>query len=115
MYKYRVRPGYGSDKLLIEFLSDTGNKNFISTFKNVLSVCNAHSKKKIDLWFNDELIYNMDSDFGKFEISTDNWGNLFIIAEENQKAINLLDEIISKNDLFMKEEVNFEDYRLANK
>lgn len=55
-YKYRLRPGYGSDKLLLEFLltnTDTEfNKDLFTTLKDL----NPTADKVEDLWMNDEVL-----------------------------------------------------------
>lgn len=111
MYKYRTRPGYGSKKLLIEFMTDTGNEEFVNTFKSVLLKHNIKVKYNEELLFTGQINYTMLSDAGEFDIVTDNWGCLFIHAENNQNVISYLENIFSQEESFIKEIVNFEDYK----
>lgn len=110
-YKYRLRPGYGSDKLLLEFLltnTDTEfNKDLFTTLKDL----NPTADKVEDLWMNDEVLLQVSSYKGAFTLSKDIWDFAFIMADNNQHCINLIDEILCKSSLFEKEEVDFENYR----
>lgn len=69
-FTYRVRPGYGSKKLLIEFLGDTDSDVFKDALENVLKEINAKTNKVEDLWMNDEILYHFKSDYGRFELSS---------------------------------------------
>ena len=68
--------------------------------KQVLDGADAEVIKKIDLWQNDEMIYKMKSKFGLFEISSDCWDGIFIMAPKNQPAIKLLEEMFSASEYF---------------
>ncbi len=59
----------------------------------------------------DEMLYHIKSDIGKFQISSDSWGGVFILADNNQKAINELGNLLSQDDRFLKEEVDHKKYR----
>ena len=110
-YEYRIRPGYGSENILIEFTKNCDGNEFHESLKNVLGKINVKSKQIDDLWMNDEMLYHIKSDIGKFQISSDSWGGLFILADNNQEAINELGYLLSHDDRFLKEEVDYKKYR----
>jgi hypothetical protein len=110
-YIYRLRPGYGSDKLLLEFLLTNTDTEFNKDLLTTLKVLNPTVDKVEDLWMNDEVLWQVSSDKGAFTLSKDIWDFAFIMADNNQHCINLIDEILCKSSLFEKEEVDFENYR----
>ena len=111
MYKYQLRPGYGSDKLLIEFIHGVEKKTFLIDLKKALKQINFEIETTENLWLNDEIIIHVNSSKGKFILSKAIWGFAFILADENQKIISLIDNILSKNDSFIKEEADFSEYK----
>lgn len=110
MFTFAVRPSYKSKDLLIDFREGSGSDEMISAMKAVLAEADIKVIGKLDLWQNDEMLYKIDSKFGKFEISSDNWGCVFILAPDNQPAINSLASLFSESSQFQKEEVDFEQY-----
>lgn len=111
LYKYRLRPGYGSDKLLLEFFLNDTDTEFDKILFITLKDINLKVDTVEDLLMNDEVLMHVSSDKGAFTISKDIWGFAFIMAENNQPCIDLLDGILSKSELFQKEEVDFENYK----
>jgi hypothetical protein len=110
-YKYRLRPEYGSEKFLLEFLLDNKDTEFGKDLLTALKDINPKIDAVEDLWMNDEVLLNVSSDKGAFTLSKDIWGFAFILAENNQPCIDLIDEILSNSDLFEKEVVDFKDYK----
>ena len=107
MYTYKCRPGYGSDKLLIEIYKGAEQEVFVFDLSNALKEINLKIKEFQDLWMKDEFIVKATSDIGKFTLSKDIWNIAFIKADENQKVITIIDTILSMNPIFKKEEVDF--------
>lgn len=110
-YKYHLRPGYGSNKLLIEFILKKLEKEFAKDLFETLKDINPKVNIVEDLWMNDEILLHISSDKGSFLLSKDSWGFAFIIAEENQFVIEFIDNILNYSSMFEKEEVDFENYR----
>ena len=110
MFTFAVRPCYKSKDLLIEFRKGCGSDEMISAMKSVLAKADMEVIKKHDLWQNDEMLYKMNSKFGEFEVSCDNWGSIFILAPDNQPAIKALASLFSESCQFQTEEVDFEQY-----
>lgn len=110
-YKYHHRPGYGSDNLLIEFISGTENKNFGNDLLDAIKGINPKITGKTDLWMNDEFLYTINSDHGHFILTKDTWDLVFIMAEDNQASISIIDEILVKDNRFEKIEVDYNKYR----
>jgi len=78
--------------------------------KDVLATIGMETLKKEDLWYNDEMLYHMDSEFGKFNLSADNYLSIFIMAPDNQPAIEKLGSLFDSAELFEREEVDFAKY-----
>lgn len=114
MYKFILRPAYGSNELLIEIISSSEKDNFISELEKALCSIKIVIIDSKDLWVNDELLFTADSDFGIFQISIDNLGMIFIMAKENQKIIKKIDFTLNENENFEKELVDFKNYTLKH-
>lgn len=110
MFTFAVRPAYKSKELLIEFRKGSGNDDMIEAMRSVLDQASVELIEKIDLWQNDEVIYKMKSQYGEFELSSNNWGCIFIMAPDNQAAIKALGVLFSGSHKFQQEVVNFEQY-----
>lgn len=110
-YKYRLRPCYGSNELLLEFLLDDSDTEFEKDFFFAIKEIHPNVDSVNDLWMNDEVLLQVSSDQGAFLFSKDVWNFAFITAEKNQQCIKLLDNILTKSSLFEKEAVDFEDYK----
>ena len=109
-YIYRLRPGYGSDKLLLEFLLDSTDNAFVQDLLTTLKAMHPVVNSVEDLWMNDEVLWSVSSSQGAFSLSKDSWGFAFIMAEENQSCLKLIDELLNNSSLFEKEEVDFKKY-----
>ncbi|MFC0777764.1 hypothetical protein [Flavobacterium sp. HJSW_4] len=111
MYKYYFRPGYQSKDLLIEVFDGAENETFVSDFFSAISEIKPEMAEVSDLWMNDEILITYDSEIGQFTLSKDIWGFAFVMAENNQNGLNLLNSILEKATLFEKVEVDFEKYK----
>ncbi|MCP3930381.1 MAG: hypothetical protein GY705_14915 [Bacteroidetes bacterium] len=111
MYKYTVRPGYGSEELLIEFSPDKADETFFNCLFGAITKLSLKIMDIHDLWMNDEVLISLDSEKGKFEISKDVWDLVFILSKNNQKIIKKIDDLLGNSIHFKKELVDFKDYR----
>lgn len=111
-YRYRLRPGYGSDKWLLEFFLDSADGEFENTLFTALHVLNPSLEEIQDLWMNNEILMSVCCDQGSFLLSKDIWGFAFIMADDNQQCVLAIEEILSKNDHFRKEEVDHALYTI---
>ena len=112
-YKYRYRPGYGSDNLLIEFISGVDTENFIDELFEAIKSINPKIIGTEDLWTNSEVQYTVNSNLGQFNLSKDIWGFAFIMAEDNQNCVTQINELLVMSNLFKKEEVDFNNYKTS--
>ena len=96
MYTYHFRPGYGSDKFLIEFLEGTDKESFLRDLKITLREINPKIESIEDLWMNDEVWVMFGSDAGDFTFSKDTWGCAFIMSDTNQEGLKKIDHILCK-------------------
>ncbi|HEY6144074.1 MAG TPA: hypothetical protein VIV55_11735 [Flavobacterium sp.] len=111
IYKYRFRPEYNSENLIIEIFSGVENKSFFSDLLNSIIEINPKIEEISELWMNDEFIFNVQSDIGNFLLSKDIWDLAFIMSENNQECVNRINSILSNDKRFEKVEVNFDDYK----
>ncbi len=103
LYTYKMRPEYNSKNLLLEFSQGVENENFISDLINELSVFEMKIFDIADLWMNDEVIMNLNSNIGNFILSKDIWGLAFILSDVNQEGIIKIDSILSKSNKFNRQ------------
>lgn len=108
MYRYRLRPGYGSKELLIELLPESANQVFLDDLLGVLNQVNAKVTDMQDLWMNDEVLLSFESDLGPFVVSKDVWDFVFIMAPGNQPAILKIEQSLHANAQFQREVVDFD-------
>ena len=100
-YKYQMRPGYGTNELLIDFITDSDNENFINELKELLLKIDYKVVKKDDLVMNEEILYTCKSKIGEFQISSNNYGCVFITSEV-ENCIIKIDELLQTNKKFVK-------------
>lgn len=110
-YKYHFRPGYGSQNLLIEFYSGIDNDCFMNDLLGAISEINPKLIDFKDIWVNDEILLEIESDVGSFSLSKDTWGFAFIMADENQDGLKTINSILVNDSRFEKVEVNFDNYK----
>lgn len=110
-FSYKVRPGYGSDNLLIEFGRTGEIKPFILKLRELLEADGFIFGDTQDIWMNDEVWIELISSNGKSMITVDVWDFVFILADNNQEDIERIDKVLLKSNLFEKEEVDFSEYK----
>ena len=64
---------------------------------------------------NDEMLVEMGTDLGTFQLSVDIWDLAFLIADDNQAVLLRVDALLQADARFEKVEVDFERYRLGGK
>ncbi len=111
-HRYKVRPGYGTKNLLIEFNPVEDSEYFLFELMKMLSLFGFEQQGKIDLWMNDEILVTMRSMNGCITLSLDIYGIIFILATNNQTDILRIDGMLQSSKGFEKEEVDFTTYRM---
>jgi hypothetical protein len=111
-YKYHLRPGYGSKQLLLQFFPDIADTVFEKDLFSALQEIHPSVQDVQYLWMNDEVVLTVCCDKGEFQYSKDVWGFAFIMAEENQDCVLAIDELLKLDNLFFKEDVDFEQYKM---
>lgn len=99
-YKYHFRPEYHSKNLLIEFFSGVDNVNFLTDLLNAIAEIDPKVIDTKDLWMNDEILLIMQSNIGNFTFSKNIWGLAFIMTEDNQKGLNIINSLLLKDTRF---------------
>ncbi|QCW99066.1 hypothetical protein FGM00_02640 [Aggregatimonas sangjinii] len=110
-YTYRLRPGYGTDRLLIEFNGLEDPEYFLFEILHMLGLAGFKSKEMLNLWMNDEIQVNLSSQNGPILVSLDIYGLVFIVGNNNQKDILRIDELLQKSGAFVKNDINYSSYR----
>jgi hypothetical protein len=113
-YKYHYRPGYGRKELLLEFYQGVEKDFYTHLFEAIAEIEPKVDSIK-DLWMNDEVLLNVNSNVGDFILSKDIWDFAFIMSETNQKCLEKINELLLKSSLFEKVEVNFDAYQNIKK
>ena len=111
-YKYHCRPKYGSENLLIEFMSGVENEAFGTDLLDAIKEINPQLVQKEDLWINDEILYTINSDLGQFTLFKDIWDFGFIMSDDNQSCVSQINDLLLSDNRFEKIEVDFNDYKL---
>ena len=110
-YSYKLRPGYGSDELLLD-LNCNGSPDDLE--KNLFELIKQADFRIVgtdDLWMNDQLLFNFQSANGIVTITRDIWDLFFITGVNNQEDILKLESRLSVNPLFEKLSVDFSEYK----
>jgi hypothetical protein len=110
-YKYYYRPGYGSENLLIEFISGCDTETFDSDLFDAIKKTNPHIAGHEDLWMNNEMLYTINSDLGQFTLSKDVWGFVFLMSDGNQSCVFQINNLLLNDNRFEKIEVDFNDFK----
>lgn len=111
-YTYKLRPGYGTERLLLEFNGLEDPEYFLFELLHMLGLAGFKSKEMLNLWRNDEIQVNLTSPNGAILVSLDVWGLVFIVGNNNQTDILRIDELLQKSGAFLKKEVDYERYQL---
>ena len=125
LHRYKLRPGYGSNELLLEFESQIDDRLFVEELFRVLTSggftvtrlnaigifveCAAvdfAEDKQYCVWFS--------SPYGTFTVSVDEWGGIFGhgLKTSDQSALRHADKLLKQSGLFERIEVDSFDYRL---
>lgn len=105
-YGYRVRPGHSSLNLILEFVRGVEDDNFQADLFDAIQEISPKVSGLEDMWLNDEVLYTIDSNLGRFSLSTDIWNFAFILADDNQTCIAKIIDLLAKNDRFEKIAIN---------
>lgn len=110
-YKYHFRPGYKSDKLLIEFFAGVEQAEFHTDFFEAIKDVHPEIISTDNLWMNDEISHTIKTDYGNVSLAQDIWDFCFITADDNQAALNQINKLLVADERFLKVEVDFDKYK----
>ena len=111
-YKYRCRPGYGSENLLLEFVNGVENEDFKTDLFDAIKQINPKLTGLEDLWMYEEILYTISSELGQFTLSKDIWDLAFLMADDNQTCILQINNLLLDDNRFEKIEVDYNDFNL---
>jgi|SRR5688572_20626208 hypothetical protein len=112
-YKLYFRPGYGSDKMLIEFFHGAEKEEFLTDFLDAIKSFNPTLETTLDLWMNDEIELSFNSDLGNFSLSKDTWGLAFLWNDNYQEVVRRISDQLADDRRFEKVAVDFDKYKKA--
>ncbi|MFC1582513.1 hypothetical protein ACFL4W_03130 [Planctomycetota bacterium] len=113
MYEFRLRPGYGNDKLLIEFLTDADEPGFLDALRGVIQKAGFSLKESTGLLALANLggtTYKLKGPHGVLTLDVDEYGLTFIMGEGNQEGIKYLGQLFEDNEAFEKQDVDFSEF-----
>lgn len=99
-HSYELRPEFGSDRLLMEFTSATEPHELIRDLLTTCAPIKFQLAEATDLWMNDEVLLEIQSNFGNFTLSKDIWSFVFLLARDNQAGLQKLDTFLKDTPLF---------------
>lgn len=114
--KFRVRPGYKSKELLVEFCGDHRVSSYPDISNLIQSALNAKPKEHpyIDTVHiglaTDQFISLWEYSNGEYELDDDTWGYFILAPRNNAQVIGDIEKALLQSGLFIKEEVDFADY-----
>jgi len=115
--KFKVRPGYDSGDLLIEFCGDHRSQDYPNIYKLLTTILCAkiieHPQlNTLDIALTaDDYIYCYEYANGRFELVDDVWGCCIHSLENNYQVITDIEKALIKSTLFLKEDVDFSRYQ----
>jgi hypothetical protein len=109
-YKYHFRPGYNSEKLIIEIFDVVDGKKFGKDFLAAIKEISPKVVKDDENWDFDSASYDLYTDLGKAILSMDAYDLVFIEADDNQNCLIKIDSILQNDERFEKVEVDSKNY-----
>ncbi|MDR2100696.1 MAG: hypothetical protein LBP40_07730 [Campylobacteraceae bacterium] len=100
VYDFNYRKGYSSQDYLIEIIIDNDNKAFLLRFLQAIALISPSIVDAWDLWMNDEIMINVNTEYGKIDVSMDIWGFAFIMSNENENCIRKVYELLKLDSNF---------------
>jgi hypothetical protein len=114
-YAYHCRPGYGSEKLLLEFIRGAETPGFMEDLLAALDPLEPEWGEAREMWMNDDVWIDLWTRMGPLLFTRDIWGTAFIMGDENQVTIEVIDGLLRGHEEFEKIEVDFANYRREKK
>lgn len=100
MYKYYYRKAYMSGTSLIEFFKGTGRDGFFTSVFAALSSIHPTVRGIKELWLNDEVVFNVNSDLGSFMLAKDINELSFIMADGDSVCIEKIEQLLAQHPQF---------------
>jgi hypothetical protein len=110
-YGYHFRPAYGSPLLLIEIFRGADSDDFLTDFLDAVKEVNPIVTSVEDLWMNDEVMLDVQTNMGMFTLSKDTWGFAFLMADSNQPCLMTIDLLLQNDNRFEKIVIDFDKYK----
>lgn len=115
-HRFKIRPGYGSKLLLVEFCGDHRADDFPDVSTILLAALGAQpgpavSRREVEIalatdCYTGTWVY----DKGSYLIDDDTWGLWIHCEENNQQVVADIERALLGSGLFVRENVDFDDY-----
>lgn len=102
MKKYYYRKTFSSGEAQIEFFKGTESDGVFSTVFGALSSAHPTVRNIGELWTNNEMVVNVDSDLGNFVLGKDVYNLSYIVARKNAACIDKIDQLLSADPMFVR-------------
>jgi len=116
MEKFRVRPGYKSKELLIEFWGEHRSEKFPNIQGILAQGLDAQPAKHPTLdtatitMSTDEFITLWKYKNGEYELDDDTWAFFIHAPDNNIQVISDIEKVLLASGKFIKEEADFSEY-----
>ena len=116
MEKFRIRPGYQSELLLVEFWGEHRSPKFPDIARILARGLKAKPAKHpfLDVasiaLATDEFISIWEYDKGSYELCDDIWAYFIHAPKNNSQVMADIERILLKSGEFIKEEVDFDEF-----
>jgi hypothetical protein len=102
MHKYYYRKAYNSGEALIEFVKGTESDGIFSNVFSALSSVHPSISNICELWKNNEMIVDVNSDLGHFLLQKDVNNHSRIVFRRNAGSIDKIDQLLAASPMFMR-------------
>lgn len=116
METFRIRPGYKSKELLVEFWGDHRGENFPDIRSILAQGLKAKPAKHptLDTAFiataTDEFITLWKYENGEYELDDDTWAFFIHAPDNNIQVISDIERVLLASGQFIKEKADFSEY-----
>lgn len=116
MERFSIRPGYGSDILLLEFLGDHRGSAFPNVGALLAEALDARAVPMTHVALDratafDESFQAWRYAGGEYHLDDDGWFLFILAPASNQAVMADLERVLLASGRFIKEEVDFAQYR----
>ncbi|BAV06836.1 hypothetical protein SAMN05421788_102530 [Filimonas lacunae] len=102
MKQYYYKKTYSAGEAQIVFFKGTESDGIFRNVFGALSSARPMIRNIGELWTNNEMVVNVDSDLGNFVLSKDMSNTSCIVARKNAKCIEQIDQLLAADPMFVR-------------